>query len=579
MAEPTQQREAVLAALEHLLAWPEMARSPQLARFLEYIVLQTLSGDGQAIKAYSIAVDVLGRSVEFDPQSDPIVRVQARRLRALIDDYYRGPGRAEPLRITLPVGRYVPEFQVAEPPAGAIAVQAPGDVPGQRAGVAGGVRLSWFAVMVLGLAIAVMALALITFGPGAPQPAPGSAGMPRPSVTVVEFQNLLRSDDGTPEVAGLAIELVTDLDQFEEIDVRYGGAGDLGMEDGADGTRDYVLTGIVRRDRAEVQYSAILTESSTGAVVWNGTIAVPAAAASQQGVLDDVSRRLSLILGSPRGPLHKAARAYLATAPELGADANLYLCRMLFHLYHDTGTAAAAARASQCLTDLPESEQGSAVALAIGASLLVEQSIDPTGALMSRAEQLAAAGAALDRAIALSPISSFIWEQRAGLQQELGRFDKARTDYSSSIQLNPANADALASYARVLAFGGNVAAAETMARDAVQHTPDPPDWYFGVPALLELRSGSPDLAVEDAVRYAQADHELGPILAILAGQRSGDVAIINRYLAQVLDVASFRAGGVMPRLRQRIQDGVLLEQIRGALTAAGVPQRALDGAF
>jgi len=579
VAEPTQQREAVLAALEHLLAWPEMARSPQLARFLEYIVLQTLAGDGQAIKAYSIAVDVLGRSVDFDPQSDPIVRVQARRLRALLDDYYRGPGSSEPLRITLPVGRYVPEFGSAAAPASAMVVEAPMEAPGRRARAAGGVRLSWFAVMVLGLAIVVMALALITFGPRAPQPAPASAGMPRPSVTVVEFQNLVRADEGPIEVAGLAIELVTDLAQFEEIDVRYGGGGDLNIESDTDGARNYVLTGIVRRDRAEVQYSAILTESSTGAVVWNGTIAVPVAAAGQQGVLDEVSRRLSLILGSSRGPLHEAARTYLATAPELGADANLYLCRMLFHLYHDSGTAAAAAQASQCLADLPGSEQESAVALAIGASLLVEQSIDPTGAGMSRPDQLAAAGAALDRAIALSPISSFIWEQRAGLQQEMGRFDRARTDYSSSIQLNPANADALASYARVLAFGGNAAAAETMARDAVQATPDPPDWYFGVPALLELRSGSPDLAVEDAVRYARADHELGPVLAILAGQRSGDVAIINRYLAQVLDVASFRAIGVLPRLRQRVQDAVLLEQIRGALSAAGVPQRALDGAF
>ncbi|MCS6760174.1 MAG: tetratricopeptide repeat protein [Candidatus Devosia euplotis] len=161
---------------------------------------------------------------------------------------------------------------------------------------------------------------------------------------------------------------------------------------------------------------------------------------------------------------------------------------------------------------------------------------------MSHTEHLRAAAAVLDRAIGLSPVSAFIWEQHARLQQETGQFDNARTAYGSTIQLNPANADALAGYARLLAFGGNVAAAETMARDAAEGTPNPPDWYFGVPALLELRSGVHGQAIEYAVRYSQADHELEPILAILAGQRGGDGAIVNRYLVQVLDVASFRGG-------------------------------------
>lgn len=114
MAASTQQRETILGALEQLLAWPEIARSPQLGKFLDYIVRLKLDGDEQSIKAYSIAVDVLGRPADFDPQSDPIVRVQARRLRTLIDEYYRGPGKDDLVRIALPVGRYVPEFCMAE---------------------------------------------------------------------------------------------------------------------------------------------------------------------------------------------------------------------------------------------------------------------------------------------------------------------------------------------------------------------------------------------------------------------------------------------------------------------------------
>src|SRR5689334_16879047 len=109
--------DRISAALEELLGWPPIARSPQLARFLSYIVAASLRGEEGGIKAYSIAVDVFGRPASFDPQTDPIVRVQARRLRALLDQFYEaGNGRAG-VRIALPVGRYVPEFALFDPPA------------------------------------------------------------------------------------------------------------------------------------------------------------------------------------------------------------------------------------------------------------------------------------------------------------------------------------------------------------------------------------------------------------------------------------------------------------------------------
>src|SRR5690554_1470983 len=101
---------AVRAALDEVLAWEPMRRSPQLGAFLRYIVEARLEGDEANLKAYSIAVDVLGRGEDFDPQSDPIVRVQARRLRNLLAAFYESGESESAVRIALPVGRYVPEF-------------------------------------------------------------------------------------------------------------------------------------------------------------------------------------------------------------------------------------------------------------------------------------------------------------------------------------------------------------------------------------------------------------------------------------------------------------------------------------
>lgn len=106
----------VETALEELLAWEPLARSPQLARFLRYVVEKTLAGETNGIKAYAIAVDVFGRPQTFDPQSDPIVRVQARRLRSLLEQFYGDGLGTSPARIRLPVGRYVPVFECIAAP-------------------------------------------------------------------------------------------------------------------------------------------------------------------------------------------------------------------------------------------------------------------------------------------------------------------------------------------------------------------------------------------------------------------------------------------------------------------------------
>jgi TolB-like protein len=82
-----------------------------LSRFLYYIVSETLEGKGGSLKEYVIATNVLNRNTDFDPQLDAIVRIHARRLRNLLDEYYKGDGLNDPIKISVPKGRYVPVFK------------------------------------------------------------------------------------------------------------------------------------------------------------------------------------------------------------------------------------------------------------------------------------------------------------------------------------------------------------------------------------------------------------------------------------------------------------------------------------
>src|SRR5262245_63863655 len=84
--------EEVRAALEHMAASEAFRGSPQLVAFLRYVVEARLRGTQDRIKGYTIAVEALGRTADFDPQSDPIVRVEATRLRRALTRYYANGG-------------------------------------------------------------------------------------------------------------------------------------------------------------------------------------------------------------------------------------------------------------------------------------------------------------------------------------------------------------------------------------------------------------------------------------------------------------------------------------------------------
>lgn len=570
MSEEEPRHDEVAEALQHLLAWPGISRSGQLAKFLDYIVQRKLEGRAQSIKAYSIAVDVFGRPADFDPQSDPIVRVQARRLRGLLAQYYREDGAGDEVRITLPTGRYVPEFLRASqmPDAGDTEIEAAVDAIAPPQSAAGNLPAAWFMLAVMTIGFAILAFAFSTWAPPENEESRPPALIEAPSVLVTDFQSLTGDIADIGMAAGLAVELMNDLSQFEMISVQYGGSS------AAPEGSDFVLSGIVRRQAGGLQYSAILTEVVSGSVVWSQAIGLASSEVGRVDLLNHVSDRLSVLLGSPRGPLHRRARALVAEGLPVSGGENLYLCRVLFDLYRERSTASTAERVLTCLAALGPGERESGQALAARASVLAE-----AGGDANVTERLAEAEAALALAVQRAPVSAFVWEQRGRFLELTGRHELAEAAYGTALQINPTNTDAIAARARHLALMGRQNSAETLAARLVADTPDPPSWYYFVPALEAFRRGNFELAVDYAGIYAEADRELGPVLAVMAGQGLRDGDIVNRYLPRVLDLSSFRTRGVLTQLRQRISDEALLRDIRVSLLSAGVPPAALNAAF
>ena len=105
--EPPQVREQ----LERIVSSRHFARSQRLRRFLVFTVEHVLAGTAGELKEYLIGTVVFDRRCEYDPRVDPIVRVEARRLRSRLRSYYADEGAGDSFEIAIPTGTYVPELR------------------------------------------------------------------------------------------------------------------------------------------------------------------------------------------------------------------------------------------------------------------------------------------------------------------------------------------------------------------------------------------------------------------------------------------------------------------------------------
>lgn len=103
----------VRAALEHVLASPAFINAGRLSRMLRFVVERTLDGRGDQLKEYLLGVEVFDRPSDYDPRLDSIVRVEARRLRAKLSEYYDAEGASDAVRIRIGKGGYLPTFERA----------------------------------------------------------------------------------------------------------------------------------------------------------------------------------------------------------------------------------------------------------------------------------------------------------------------------------------------------------------------------------------------------------------------------------------------------------------------------------
>ena len=104
-------KDIIREQLERLLASPFFSHSKRFPCFLRFVVEQTLAENAENIKERTLGIEIFGRDASYDTASDPIVRVTAAEIRKRVAQYYQDPTHDHELRISLPLGSYIPQFR------------------------------------------------------------------------------------------------------------------------------------------------------------------------------------------------------------------------------------------------------------------------------------------------------------------------------------------------------------------------------------------------------------------------------------------------------------------------------------
>lgn len=245
---------------------------PQRAKsFLRYIVEEKLSGREKRIKAFTIANEVFGRDKDFDAMNDPVVRIEAARLRRALERYYLLEGKGDPMVIQVAKGTYVPEFQWRHIDRPVLAQGEPLENSRQSRSLKPAELMAHPGVMACGLACAVaLSLTAIVFAtrPQVTSRFPVSALAREPQVTVKPFVSLSPTSESLTLAAALSEEVLTRLAMQKRVQVFAEPAGSLAGDLGEKAASRYAVEGSIRQSADRWRIITRLIDARTTAVKW-----------------------------------------------------------------------------------------------------------------------------------------------------------------------------------------------------------------------------------------------------------------------------------------------------------------------
>ena len=492
---------AIRAELDRIMKSGPFQQSRRRQRFLEYIVSEALAGRGERLKGYNVGLEVFDRPETFDPLADPVVRVEAARLRDKLREYYETEGLGDPVRIELPKGSYAPLIVIRT----TVTERSEQTDPHVARSPA---SQPWLAPLLddrplAGAIIATLLILLFTFNAWrVPQTSPQMTE--KASIAVMPFASIGDDPLWRRFAEGMTEDIITDLSQSKDlfvvsrhstevyrgksIDVR-----DVGRELGV----RYVLDGGIQPSGNRIRVTAQLIDARTGGHVWSNRYNRPAA--DLFSVQSDVTEQIAATLAGYQGAVAEAERSLIRRKPP--ADLTAYEHYLL-------GMEAKHGGASGGITKegLEDAERNFRKALEIDPQLArayvglayvyeyrLDLGIDAAEQNFSRLAQVAR------NAVQLDPNDGETQLVLGHAYSYQGMPDKALEQFAKAEALAPNNADVLILIAWYLPQLDQPERAVSLAEKAIRLNPHYPNWYNQGLRYVYFYAGK----FETAVKYTK----------------------------------------------------------------------------
>jgi len=451
--------EAIRDQLERILDSVEFRASDKQRKFLRFVVDETLEDHASQIKGYTIAVIVYGRTEKFDPQVDPIVRVEAGRLRRALEHYYLTAGKNDPVRLKIPKGSYVPTFNPVQiPPSGA---QTHTIEREDRA---------------------------LTTGP---------------SVAVMPLINLTGDKEQEYFTDGLTEELTTELTRYQDFQIIAsqstlpfkGRTVDL-REVGRDLGVQFLLTGSVRKDLKTVKVTIRLLDTSTAEQIWGASYKRDQTAADLIAVQEEIANRVIGAIADQYGLItRRLSRESRKKAP---ADLKAYDATLRFYHYETKLTPEAFKKALAALEQAIEIEPEYGLAWAMLGHLHADNhalGFCEIEAPLEKALTFA------QRGVALAPENQFAQDALTLVYFHRGNKELFMQHVEQTIALNPNSPYIIGVAGWHMVHFGEWDRGLNLLKKGMKLNPYHPSWFHLAPFMDYYRRGEYENAFAEALKF------------------------------------------------------------------------------
>jgi adenylate cyclase len=587
--------EEVRDELSTLLSRGDFHASERNRRFLTYIVEETLQGRADRIKAYSIAIAAFDRSDDFDPLTDPIVRIEASRLRRSLEHYYLTAGKPDRVRIDMPKGSYVATFRYADPlPADEAqpVPAAPSAVPAQPAQAPVPVSKPpvqtvkrsvnpwiWAAAVAL---VVVVAIQAATYAWKRHEDAAALTVARGPSLVVLPFENVGAEGSLDFVARGLTFEIINSLTRFSDLFV-FGpetsfeiGEPDLRANSLRGLQPDYILYGSVYSTDETLRVSAILADARTSRSVWSTNLDRDLSTASLLSVQSDIAEQVASAIGRPYGAVFNLTAEGVASRPL--ASLRSYECVVRFRQRWREYDQRDYADMRACLEQTIAADPYYARAYASLALLDLDTVRFGFGKDRIKTDPLQEAASLALQTIELDPNEPDGYLALSMAYWYLQDYDSSIAAAKRGLTVDPHNPDLMAELGLRYAYMEKWSLSRPLIAEAFARNPATPSGYRIATFQYHYMHGDYSAALHEALQIKARFILYGYLATAAAYGQLGDKANAEAALAKVLKIEPTYGDRVADDLAKRGVSPTTIEKIVEGLVKAGlqVPRPRTD---